>query len=186
MKKLLLAFVFTLPLIFGISAFGQSSETIKTILSNSWVKKYKKLKNDLEDKATYAKGLKNVKESDLKELERAYNKTSQKLEKWLDDVVYTIGNNPKESIELMSEGKINQQLKEELLAVFTYYSSEFLTCYEEITGDQGRNLFTHSRLMEDGQPSGTVTEADKQKIEKDELQSSFKKPLVPSEWNSLN
>jgi Skp family chaperone for outer membrane proteins len=183
MKKLLPVFVLLLPLVFGLTAFGQNSESIKTIMANSWVKK---LKNDLEEKATYAKGLKKVKESDLKNLESAYNQTSEKLESWLDDMVTTLGTNQKEAIDLLADGKINQELKDKLLAVFSFYSSEFLTCYEEITGDEGQNLFNHARLMEDGQPCGTHPDVEKEKIDKDFLLSSFKKPLVPSGWDALN
>jgi hypothetical protein len=186
MKKVLLAFVFALPFLFVSPIHGQSSESLKTIMANLWVKKYKKLKNDLEEKATYAKGLKNVKEADLEELESAYNQTSKKLETWLDDVVASIGTNQKEALVLISEGKISQELKNELLEIFTFYSNEFVTRYEDITGDRGRSLLTHSKLMEDGQPCGTMTEVEKEKVDKEFLLAFFKKPLTPSNWKSLN
>lgn len=186
MKKILLAFVFALPFLFVMPIHGQSSESLKTIMANSWVKKYKKLKNDLEEKASYAKGLQNVKDSDLKDLKTAYDITSKRLEKWLDDVVVSIGTNQKEALVLIADGKIDQDLKEELLSIFSYYSSEFVTRYEDITGDQGKTLLPHSKLMEDGSPCGNVAEVEKEKIDKNFLIAYFKKPLVPSDWKSLN
>lgn len=185
MKKIVLVLVVLFSINQTNPTFAQSSDLLKTVLSNSWVKKYKKLKSDLEEKAYVAKSMENISESDLKSIEKSYKKTSKMLEAWVDHLVADLEKNNHQIIYKMSEGSISEDLKKELLDIFTFYANDFSTLYEEATGLKSRTIFTHSALLEDGQQALDI-EAGKLKVEKNFLLANVKKPLSPTDWKTLN
>lgn len=155
------------------------------MLTNHWVKKYKKLKTDLEDKAGFVKTANNINETDKQLIKVSFLETSKKLDQWLDHLVYTIETKDGKALQQMSEGNIDPELKEELLDIFAFYSNEFQLKYEEVTGQQSKMVFSHSKLMSEGEVGPHVWTGSNDKIQKDFLISNVKQPLQPASWNSL-
>lgn len=187
MKRKLLLAALALPLILVNPIFGQSKETAKVIMTNHWVKKYKKLKADLEDKAGFVKTATNISEAEKQTVKESYLATSKKLDIWLDHLVTAIEKKDGAFMQQLSEGNMDQDLKEELLDIFAFYSSEFQLVYDEVTGMKSKMLFSHSKLM--GEAENQSFEANwsgtPEKIQRDFLISNVKQPLQPAPWNSL-
>ena len=183
MKQKLLIIAFALPLILINPLFAQSKDALKTIMTNQWVKKYKKLKTDLEDKAGFVKTLENVSEADQQLIKASYQQTSKMLDHWLDHLVASIEKNNDVAMAKLAEGSMDEELKAELLEIFSFYSNDFTTKYEEVTGIETKTVVTHARLMEDGSMEPTVVPTGK--VERDFLISNVKKPLQPANWNAL-
>jgi len=183
MKKYLFVLAFALPLFISVPSTGQSKEALKSIMANSWVKKYKKLKTDLEEKAYFIKNMENISESDLLVMEKSYKKTSKLLDKWLVDFAGSVDGN-KENVTLLSEGSISNDLKEELFAIYTMYSNEFSTRFEEITGMQSKSVITHEQLMKD-ELSGPIENTSFEKIDRSFFMANIVPPLKPSAWNKI-
>ena len=184
MKKIILACAFALPIFLMNPGFCQSNDASKTILSNSWVKKYKKLKSDLEEKAAVVKNMENLSEADLKSIEKSYKKTSKMLEEWLDHLIIALETGNKETINQLSEGSIDPVLKEELLVIYTIYANEFSTRYEEITGLEGKTVLSHNRLMADGNSESSDLNLVN-KFDRSFLIATVKDPLTPSDWKAI-
>jgi len=183
MKKYFFVLAFALPLFIAVPSTGQSKEALKSIMANSWVKKYKKLKTDLEEKAYFVKNMENISESDLKAMEKSYKKTTKLLDKWLVDFATSL-DEKKENVTLLSEGSISYELKEELFDIFAMYSNEFSTQYEDITGLQAKSVITHEQLMKDEltEPNSATSF---EKIDKSFLMANVIPTLKPSAWNKL-
>jgi hypothetical protein len=186
MKRIILIVVFALPLFLGNPSTGQSKEALKSILANSWVKKYKKLKKDLEEKASFVKNMKNISESDLKIMETSYSKTSERLDAWLLHFAESIENDEK-TITYLNEGSISPELKTELVGIFTYYANEYSTKFEDLTGIQTKTLITHQVLNgeEKSEDNSKIEMPTNGKIDKNYLLANVIKPLKPSAWNSI-
>lgn len=187
MKKNLLLSALAIALILVNPIFGQSKETAQVILNNHWVKKYKKLKNDLEDKAGFVKTAENISAAEKENIKEAYQTTSKMLDSWLDHLLATIEKKDGPFMQQLSEGNMDPELKEELLEIFAYYSSEFQVMYEEVTGQNTKMVISHSKLMSDNVPSGDQASwnATPEKILKEYLISNVKQPLRPAPWNAL-
>jgi hypothetical protein len=183
MKKYIYVIALALTLFIAVPSTGQSKETLKSIMANSWVKKYKKLKTDLEEKAYFVKNMENISESDLKTMEQSYKKTSKLLDKWLVDFAASM-DEKKENIVLLSEGSINNDLKEELFEIFTIYSNDFTTKYEDITGLPSKSVLSHEQLRKDEltESNGPVSF---DKINKSFLMANVVPSLKPSAWNKI-
>ena len=183
MKNILLIFVFAFALFVAVPSTGQSKDALKSILSNSWVKKYKKLKTDLEEKAYFIKNMENISETDLIAMEKSYKKTSKLLDKWLVDFATSL-DEKKENVTLLSEGSISYELKEELFDIFTMYSNDFTTRFEDITGLQSKFVITHEQLMQDDLTApNTLTSFEK--IDRSFLMANVVPTLKPSAWNKI-
>lgn len=155
-------------------------------MTNHWVKKYKKLKSDLEDKAGYVKTSETISEADKKNIKKSYLETSKRLEIWLDHLVSTIEHKDGQALQQLSEGNIDQELKAELLDIFAFYSNEFQLLFEEVTGQEAKMVVTHTRLMSEvDQEKSVHWNGSNDKIQREFLISNVKKPLQPAAWNSL-
>lgn len=184
MKKILLSFLFVFSLLFCSSAVAQNQDEVKLITANVWVKKYKALKQDIENKAVRVKDMEGLTESERIEMERSYLITTRMLEQWLDDLIEEVGENNAEVISHLANGSMEPGLKQELLDIFSYYANNFTDHYEQITGENVHAIMSNSRLMADGElnphiriPSG--------KVQKNVLIAHVKKPLSPTAWNAL-
>jgi|GEM_PF-3262735 len=186
MKRKILLAALALPLILLNPITGQSKNTDEVVMTNHWVKKFKKLKSDLEDKAGYVKTSENISEADKKIIKKSYLETSKRLEMWLDHLVTTIETKDGQALQQLSEGNIDQELKEELLEIFSYYSNDFQLHFEEITGQEAKMVVSHTRLMSECEaPNAQQLNNRNDNIQRDFLISNVKKPLQPAAWNSL-
>jgi len=183
MKNIVLVFVFAIPLLFAMPSTGQSKEALKSIMANSWVKKYKKLKTDLEDKAYFIKNMENISESDLKSMEKNYQITTKMLDTWLLDFANSV-ELKKENISYLSEGTINPELKQELLDIFTYYTDNFTTQYEDITGQKSKMIISHQQLMEEGEIISSNS-TNFEKVDRPFLMANLVEPLKSTAWNKI-
>lgn len=187
MKNNLLLSALAIALILVNPIFGQSKETAQVILNNHWVKKYKKLKNDLEDKAGFVKTAENISSSEKENIKEAYQITSKMLDSWLDHLLTKIEKKDGPFLQELSQGQMDPELKEELLEIFAFYSSEFQVLYEEVTGQNTKMVLSHSKLMSDNESSGDQFSwnATAENILKEYLISNVKQPLRPADWNAL-
>jgi len=185
MRHFLLFQVLVFTLCFVKPAFSQNKdkEAVKTIMTNQWVSKYKKLKTDLENKAIFIKNMENISERDLAKLKKSYTATSKMLDTWLDHLVVSI-HDKNETMEQIAQGDINSELKEELQKIFTFYADNFSTFYEETTG-QKSNFVIDSPKTEDSESNEETAWTQEKPIEVDFLLSNVKKPLRPNNWNSI-
>lgn len=181
----LLLLLFWIPLFSAHPATSQTAkdkEVIRAILTNQWITKYKKLKSDLENKAAYVKNMESVSESDMKSLEKSYAETTLRLDAWLEHLVNLVAENNATCLENLSHGDLPEVLRDELQDVFTFYSNDFSTRYEEVTGlESGVAIDTPKKLAADINwdfpGEGTVA--------RDLLMARVKQPLSPSSWNSI-
>lgn len=184
MKRKLLVILFALPILLMSPVFAQSQETVQTIMTNNWVKKYKKLKTDLENKAVHVKDMDNISKADRTNIEKSYEETSRRLELWLDNLITQIDLNNQVVLNHLASGGMEPELKSELLGIFTFYSNNFATQYEDITGEGVQAIMSNSKLMEDGEQNSNI-KVPVGKVEKEFLIANVKMPLSPTAWDAL-
>ncbi len=172
--------VSTLPVI----GKGQSKENIKTVLGNQWISKYKVLKVDLENKAASVKDRNDISETELASIQKSYNLTSGMLQNWLDELVFTLEKSEPAKMEYFSRGELCPELEIRLKEIITYYSNEFNTKFEEITGQDSHFVIGMPEKKETNSsiPPSNIT----WKFDVEDITASIKKPLAPANWNSLN
>jgi SPX domain protein involved in polyphosphate accumulation len=185
MRHKLLILLFWFPLFAAHPATSQTAkdkEVIRAILTNQWITKYKKLKSDLENKAAQVKNMEGISESDMKALEKSYAETTLRLDAWLEHLVNLVAENNATCLADLSHGDMPEVLRSELQEVFTFYSNDFSTRYEEVTGlDSGVAIDTPKNQADDinwefpGEGS----------VARDLLMARVKQPLSPSSWSSI-
>jgi len=185
MKQKLLIILFALPLFVLNPAHSQSKEIVKTVMTNQWITKYKKLKTDLENKAAFIKNNENVSEKDLILIRKSYTETSILLDAWVNHLVQSLEENKSGNLEQLANGDIAADLKEELQVLFTFYANDFSTKYEDITG-QKSSFVVGAPTDQSGTESTASTETSQTTtIDKDVLMARIKQPLMPTDWNSI-
>lgn len=184
MNTKLLVVLFALFVLLMTPVFAQSQDAVKAIMTNHWVKKYKKLKSDLENKAVHVKDMDNISESERANIEKSYMHTSQRLEQWLDNLINEVDNNNQGVLAHLAEGTMEPQLKNELLDIFSFYANDFASHYEEVTGKGVKAIMPNHKLMEDGEQNPRI-KVPSGKVEKDVLIAYVKKPLSPTAWSAL-
>jgi hypothetical protein len=186
MLKKFTPFFFTFLLISTLPVIGkcQSKENIKTVLGNQWISKYKVLKVDLENKAASVKDRNDISETDLASIQKSYNLTSGMLQVWLDDLVVILEKSEPAKMEYFTKGELCPELEIRLREIITYYSNEFNTKFEEITGQESHFVIGMPEKKETNSsiPPSNIT----WKFEVEDITASIKKPLAPANWNSLN
>ena len=186
MLKKFTPFFFTFLLISTRPVIGkcQSKENIKTVLGNQWISKYKVLKVDLENKAASVKDRNDISETDLASIQKSYNITSGMLQVWLDDLVVILEKSEPAKMEYFSRGELCPELEVRLKEIITYYSNEFNTKFEEVTGLDSHFVIGIPEKKETNSnipPSNIIW-----KFDVEDITASIKKPLTPANWNSLN
>lgn len=184
MKTKLLVVLFALPILLMSPVLAQSQDAVKAIMTNHWVKKYKKLKSDLENKAVHVKDMDNISEAERANIEKSYGQTSQRLEQWLDNLINQVDNNNQVVLAHLAEGSMEPELKTQLLDIFSFYANDFASHYEEVTGEGVKAIMSNNKLLEDGQQNFNI-KVPAGKVEKDFLIAYVKKPLSPMAWSAL-
>jgi len=184
MKQKLLIILFALPLFVLNPAHSQSKEIVKTVMTNQWITKYKKLKTDLENKAAFIKNMENISEKDLVLIKNSYSETSFLLDTWVNHLVQSLEENKSGNLEQLANGDIAPDLKAELQKLFTFYANDFSTKYEDVTG-QKSNFVVGAPTEQPVTGATNSTETPSTTIDKDVLMARIKQPLTPSDWNSI-
>lgn len=185
MKQKLLIILFALPLFVLNPARSQSKEIVKTVMTNQWITKYKKLKTDLENKAAFIKNMENISEKDLVLIKKSYAETSYLLDAWVNHLVKSLEENKSGNLEQMANGDIAPDLKAELQELFTFYANDFSTKYEDITGQKSSFVVGAPTEQNDDETTSATETAQVTPIDKDILVARIKQPLSPSDWNSI-
>jgi len=185
MRHFLLFPVLVLTFFILNPAISQSKdkEVVKSIMTNKWVNKYKKLKMDLENKAIYVKNMEDLNDEELAKVKASYLTTSKMLDAWLDHLVESI-HSKNETLDQIAHGDINSDLKEELQRIFTFYADDFSTLYEQTTG-QKSTIVIDSPSTDESENSSTASLLLDKPVEVDFLLANVKKPLSPNNWNSI-
>ena len=182
MLRLIAISVLSFFLIAESSAFAQSRETMKVLMGNEWIGRYKKLKNDLENKVARAKDMENLSEKEISDIRDSYVRTSLMLENWLMRVVESVEISNQYEIQFLSRGGLSPELQESFRGIVTSYANDFTSGFEEITGIR-ENLVLKLPNNEVSQPgNGTAVEW---KIQREDLMACIM-PLLPNDWNSIN
>jgi hypothetical protein len=175
--------LFLFLICFSFSAFAESTDKVKVLMTSKWISKYKKLKKDIENKASTVKDMDQIDDSDYNALRNSYSETSKKLEVWLLHLENTLEKGEPSDMEFFASGVLNPALEKELQEIGTFYANDFSTLYEEITGIKSRCFIN---LSEDNAGSNGVLPTNiVWKFEHEELSASLQ-PLRPLDWNSLN
>jgi len=185
MKHKLLILLFALPLIVLNPALSQSKEVVKTIMTNQWVTKYKKLKTDLENKAAFIKNMENLSSKDLATIKKSYVETTFMLDSWLNHLVTSIQEDKTKNLEQLANGNITDDLKEELQEIFTFYANDFSTKYEDVTGIKNSAVIGSPIMGQENTEISTEVYSSSSEVDMDMLLAKVKKPLSPSDWNSI-
>lgn len=185
MRHKLLILLFWFPLLAAHPATSQTAkdkEVIRAILTNQWITKYKKLKSDLENKAAHVKNMKGVSESDLNSIEKSYAETTLRLDAWLEHLINLVAENNSTCLIDLSHGDMPEILKTELQEVFTFYSNDFSTRYEDVTGEEsGVAIDTPKKQSENINWSFTSEGS----LDREFLMARLKEPLSPTSWSSI-
>jgi hypothetical protein len=154
---------------------------MKMFMNNEWILKYKKLKNDLENKAATIKDMEELSEKNIAELKESYGRTSLMLESWLLEVVTALETAQPEQMSNLSKGNLNPELEAGFNELLTAYANDFSTQYEEVTG------LTDNFVLSMNAERAETTNASPStiKFEKNELLAGVKQ-LLPNDWNSVN
>jgi len=105
------------------------------------------------------------------------------LDTWLLDFANSV-ELKKENISYLSEGTINPELKQELLDIFTYYTDNFTTQYEDITGQKSKMIISHQQLMEEGEIISSNS-TNFEKVDRPFLMANLVEPLKSTAWNKI-
>jgi hypothetical protein len=173
--------VLSLFLCTGLSVNCQSKDNIRLLMGNEWISKYKKLKNDLENKVAMVKDMEDLTEKNVADIRDSYNRTSLLLEDWLLQVVNTMESADQSKIETFTKGNLNPELQEAFRGLLTAYADDFTTQYEEITGRSDNFVVSLQSESEGKEIPGNIA----WKFERDEMLAGIK-PLLPNDWNSIN
>lgn len=182
MLRIIAFSVLSFFLIAESKAFAQSRETMKVLMGNEWIGRYKKLKYDLENKVARAKDMENLSEKNIADIRDNYVRTSLMLENWLMRVVESVELNSQYQIQYLSKGDLSPELQESFRGIVTSYANDFTSDYEEITGIR-ENLVLKLPNHEVSQPGNDT--ALEWKIQRDDLMACIM-PLLPNDWNSIN
>jgi len=174
--------IFSFFLMAESRAFAQSRETMKVLMGNEWIGRYKKLKYDLENKVARAKDMENLSEKNIADIRDNYVRTSLMLENWLMRVVESVELNNQYQIQYLSKGDLSPELQESFRGIVTTYANDFTSDYEEITGI--RENFVLRLPNNKVSQSGNDT-AVEWKIQREDLMACIM-PLLPNDWNSIN
>jgi hypothetical protein len=185
MKQKLLIILFALPLFVLNPAHSQSKEIVKTVMTNQWITKYKKLKTDLENKAAFIKNMENISEKDLVLIKNSYSETSFLLDTWVNHLVQSLEENKSGNLEQLANGDIAPDLKAELQELFTFYANDFSTKYEDITGQKSNFVVGAPTDQAVTETTSSTENSPSTTIDKDVLMARIKQPLTPSDWNSI-
>ena len=183
-RKMLKFFTISSLIIFltsGLAVNCQSKDNVRLLLGNEWIGKYKKLKNDLENKVALVKDMEDLSEQDISDIRDSYARTSLLLENWLLQVVNTMESADQSKIETFSKGDLDADLQEGFRNLLTAYADDFTSQYEEKTGRSDNfviNLESNNELKE---IPGNIT----WKFEREEVLAGIR-PLLPNDWNSIN
>ncbi len=170
-------------LVSGVSATEKTGDNVKALMTSKWIGKYKQLKKDIENKAATVKDMDQISDEDYDALRKSYSATSRRLEGWLLNLETTLEKGDASDVDYFSKGLLNPVLENELREICTYYSNDFSTLYEEVTGIKSRSILN---LNDDNEGARSVPPTNiVWKFEHQELVSGLQ-PLRPLDWNSVN
>jgi len=181
MLKYIALGIFAIILLAANPAQSQSADNGKVLYGNEWIRKYKRLKSDLENKVAKVKDMEDLSERDIEDIHDSYNRTSLLLENWLLQVVSALESAEPAKMESFSKGIVNPELQTSFGELLTAYSNDFTTLYEEKTGYRD-NLVISLENNEDYKKNMTTITW---KFEREEFMAKIQ-PLLPSDWNSIN
>jgi len=164
---------------FSFSAFAQIAPG--TIISSEIVKQYRKIKNDLEDKAKTAKDLPKANRKDVEDLQASYNlvqKTSSEFLKSLSAEIEN-ANNTGRQLQLADFDKAHLT---EVYSLYNRYQEEFLVKYENLVGETTRPVMSTAKL---DTKVGANTSDTKLTVTNDEMKSYVDKDLAVENWSDL-
>lgn len=181
MLKYIATGLFAIILLSSFPAVCQSGDNGKVLYGNEWIRKYKRLKSDLENKVAKVKEMEDLSERDIEDIRDSYNRTSLLLENWLLQVVSVLETAEPAKMESFSKGSVNPELQASFGELLTAYSNDFTTLYEEKTGFSDNLVMSMESNGEVRESMTTIT----WKFEREELMVKIQ-PLLPSDWNSIN
>jgi hypothetical protein len=183
MLKISYTLLMVLFLFSGAFASDKTGDNVKALMASKWIGKYKQLKKDIENKAATVKDMDQITDEDYDALRKSYSETSRRLEGWLLNLEATLEKGDASDVVFFSNGLLNPVLENELREICTFYSNEFSTLYEEVTGIKSRSIFS----LNDGNDGNRTIPPTNivWKFEHDELVSGLQ-PLRPLDWNSVN
>lgn len=181
MLKYFILSALALLILGGNPGFANSKETMKVLMGNEWIGRYKKLKTDLENKVARAKDLENLSEKDIADIRDSYVRTSLMLENWLLRVVESIEINNQYQLNYLSKGDLSPELQASFRDIVTAYANDFTSGYEEITGIRDNLVLNLPSSGADNKPMAMVD----WNVQHEELLACIT-PLLPGDWNSIN
>ena len=184
MKKHFRILIFALPFLLASPAFSQSKELVRAIMTNPWVAKYKKLKRDLENKVAYLKNMDGLPEDKLNAMKKSYTQTQMRLDLWINHLTETVAGGNSDSRERLAQGDLDDNLKEELRDIFSFYSNDFIFRFEETTGQNPAYVFDTESSEKNGN-SLNAQELLTEKTDKEALMSRIKNSLEPLSWAAI-
>jgi|GEM_PF-1520723 len=173
-------------LCFTSSTHGANAQTknevVSQLLQNDWVKKYRRIKLDMENKAGNLKDAKN--EEEIARLKDDYIRTRSLMEKWVENLAEELRKESTLSNMLASPAFIPENLKEELESLYAFYEDNFNTTYEQISGVNQKNLvvnLTSNPVNSDVKNPKYTSMAFGQF----DLKKDLEKILEPNSWKSI-
>ena len=164
---------------FSFSAFAQIGPG--TIINSEIVKQYRKIKNDLEDKAKTAKDLPKANHKDVEDLQASYKlvqKTSSDFLKSLSAEIEN-ANNSGRQLQLADFDKAHLT---QVYSLYNRYQEEFLIKYENLVGQTDRPIMNTARL---DSKVGTNNSDSKLTVTNDEMKLYVDKDLAVENWSDL-
>jgi hypothetical protein len=182
MHKICYAFFLVVFLTAASGLSAGTNDSVKALMTNKWIAKYKQLKKDIENKAATVKDMEDISENDYNLLRDSYDETSLRLEIWLQNLEATLEKGDAADADYFVNGRLSPSLEKELREIATFYANDFSTLYEEVTGIKTRsiiNLNDDEEIVNSGQPASISW-----KFMHEELSASLQ-PLRPLDWNSV-
>jgi len=164
-------------------ANAQSKDEIVTqLLQNNWVKKYRRIKTDMENKASNLKD--SHSEEEIARLKDDYNRTSTLMEKWIESLTNELRNEVTLQNMLNSTTFIPENLKEELEVLYGFYEDNFNTTYEQLTGVNQNNLVVNFSInsKESAQQFSKYTSMGLNQLN---FKKDLTKHLEPNSWKLI-
>lgn len=164
-------------------AKAQSKDEVVTqLLQNDWVKKFRRIKTDMESKAGNLKDAKN--EEELARLKDDYMRTRSMMEKWVESLSEELRKENTLSNMLQTPNYLPENLKEELETLYAFYEDNFNTTYEQIVGVNQKNPVVNFAISSsDDQKmfsSYSSSNFDSMNLKKD-----LAKVLEPNTWKAI-
>ncbi len=173
-------------LCFASSTHGASAqskdEIVTQLLQNDWVKKYRRIKIDMENKAGNIKDARS--EEEIARLKDDYVRTRSLMEKWVEGLTEELRKDNTLSNMLASPAYLPENLKEELENLYAYYEDNFNTTYEQIIGINQRNLVVNFSVNT-SDTSEQFTKYTAMNLNQFDLKKDLAKMLEPNSWKSI-